>query len=115
LLDAGAKVAFGSDAPVEDPDALKGIAFAAFRTRPGEQPFQPEQCVTVEQALTAYTATPQELVGMAGRRGAIVPGQDADLVVLAHDVLTAHTLEEIRGAHVLTTVVDGRVVFSATR
>jgi predicted amidohydrolase YtcJ len=115
LLDAGAKVAFGSDAPVEDPDALKGIAFAAFRTRPGEQPFQPEQCVTVEQALTAYTATPQELVGMAGRRGAIVPGQDADLVVLAHDVLTAHTPEEIRGAHVLTTVVDGRVVFSATR
>ena len=73
LLDSGAVVANGSDAPVEELDPLAGIAAGVLRTideRPG---WHPEQAVTVEQALHASTVAPAWLAGDEHRRGKLLP------------------------------------------
>ncbi len=113
LLDSGVKLDFGSDAPVEDPDALKGIAFAAFRTRVGELPYQSEQCVSVQDALTAYTMAPQNSVGLSGQRGNLAEGQDADIVVLSRDILGDNDQQTLRSTRVLATIVAGDAAFKA--
>lgn len=113
LLDSGANLSFGSDAPVEDPDALKGIAFAAFRTRTGELPYQNEQRISVQDALTAYTIAPQESLGLAGQRGNLALGQDADVVVLSRNILGDTEPQAIRSTKVLATIVAGNVAFDA--
>jgi len=113
LLDSGVELDFGSDAPVEDPDALKGIAFAAFRTRAGELPYQSEQCVSVQDALIAYTMAPQNSVGLSGQRGNLAEGQDADIVVLSRDILGDNDPQALRSARVLATIVAGNVAFEA--
>jgi predicted amidohydrolase YtcJ len=111
LLDSGVELDFGSDAPVEDPDALKGIAFAAFRTRAGELPYQSEQCISVQDALTAYTVAPQSSVGLFGQRGNLAEGQDADVVVLSRDILEDKDSLAVCSTHVLATIVAGDLAF----
>ena len=113
LLDSGVELDFGSDAPVEDPDALKGITFAAFRTRAGELPYQSEQCISVQDALTAYTVAPQSSVGLFGQRGNLAEGQDADIVVLSRDILEDKDSLAVRSTHVLATIVAGDLAFKA--
>jgi predicted amidohydrolase YtcJ len=98
---------------VEDPDALKGIAFAAFRTRAGELPYQSEQCISVQDALTAYTVAPQSSVGLFGQRGNLVEGQDADIVVLSRDILGDNEPLALRSTQVLATIVAGDLAFKA--
>jgi predicted amidohydrolase YtcJ len=111
LLESGAELNFGSDAPVENPDALKGIAFAAFRTRSGELPYQSEQCISIQDALTAYTVAPQSSVGLFGQRGNLVEGQDADVVVLSRDILGDNDPQTVRSTQVLATIVAGDLAF----
>lgn len=113
LLQSGADLVFGSDAPVEDPDALKGIAFATFRTRPGEEPYQVGECISVSDALTAYTVAPQASLGLLGQRGNLIEGQDADIVVLSNNILEDADPETVRSKHVLVTIVAGEVAFTA--
>ncbi|MCX6085672.1 MAG: amidohydrolase [Caldiserica bacterium] len=113
LLASGAELNFGSDAPVETPDALKGIAFAAFRTRSGELPYQSDQCISIQDALTAYTVAPQRSVGMAGQRGNLVEGQDADIVVLSRDILGDSDPQTVQSTRVLATIVAGDLAFKA--
>jgi predicted amidohydrolase YtcJ len=113
LLQSGAELIFGSDAPVEDPDALKGIAFASFRTRSGEEPYQSGQCISVADALTAYTVAPQASLGLLGQRGNLVEGQDADVVVLSRDILHDTDPQSVRSTRVLATIVAGETAFLA--
>jgi predicted amidohydrolase YtcJ len=113
LLQSGAELTFGSDAPVEDPDALKGIAFATFRTRSGEEPYQSGQCITVADALTAYTVAPQASLGLLGQRGNLIEGQDADVVVLSRDILHDTDPDSVRSTRILATIVAGETVFLA--
>ena len=77
LLDAGVRLAGGSDAPVEELDPLAGLRAAA------------ECGVTFDEALTSFTATPAWLEGAEHRRGRLSPGSDADLVVLDGDRVRA--------------------------
>ena len=113
LLSAGTDLCFGSDAPVEDPDPLKGMSFAAFRERAEEEPYQPEQCISLSEALSAYTVVPQDTVGLAGVRGNLVEGQDADVVVLSHNVLRSKGPDDVRSACVAATIVNGAVAYRA--
>src|SRR5215207_1450013 len=77
LLDAGVRLAGGSDAPVEPLDPLAGIAAA-------------QECgVTREEALESFTAAPAWLESAEDRRGRLSPGYDADLVVLDGDRVRA--------------------------
>jgi predicted amidohydrolase YtcJ len=85
LLDAGVRLAGGSDAPVEDLDPLAGLRAAA------------ECGVSRDEALTSFTVAPAWLEGADARRGRLSPGYDADLVVLD-------------GGRVRATMVAGRWV-----
>lgn len=115
LLDQGATLAFGSDWTVVPMDPILGIyAAVTRRTLDGKNPdgWVPEERITVEEALRAYTAGNAYGVFAEGRRGKLAPGYLADLVLLDRD-LTRIPPEEIEQAAVKATVVGGRVVFSA--
>ena len=107
LFDAGALLANGSDAPVEELDPLAGIVAGVRRTLDERPPWRPEQAVTVEEALRAATVAPAWLEGQERRRGTLAPGRLADLVVLDRDPLDCRP-EELRELRVLATMVGGR-------
>jgi predicted amidohydrolase YtcJ len=114
LLDAGAKVVFGSDWFVAPPTPLEGIyAAVTRRTLDGQNPggWIPEQRVSVEQALRAYTRDAAFASFRESDTGTIERGKLADFVILDRD-LTRIPPETIADARVLTTVVGGRVVYS---
>ena len=112
LLDRGAVLAFGSDWTVAPIEPLLGISAAVTRrTLDGENPegWVPQERISVEEALRAYTAGNAYGVFAEGRRGKLAPGFLADLVLLDRD-LTRIPPEEIERATVKATVVGGRVV-----
>jgi predicted amidohydrolase YtcJ len=111
LWDTGAVIANGSDAPVEDLDPLLGLRAGALRTLDERPPWRPEQVLTVEETLLASTVNAAWLAGDERRRGRLIPGQLADLVVLDRDPLGCEpeALAEIR---VVATMVGGRWVHS---
>ncbi len=115
LLDQGATLSFGSDWTVAPIDPILGIyAAVTRRTLDGKNPngWVPEEKITVEEALRAYTAGNAYGVFAEGRRGRLAPGYLADLVLLDRDI-TRIPPKEIEQAQVKATVVGGRVVFSA--
>jgi predicted amidohydrolase YtcJ len=110
LLDAGARLAFGSDWPVVSCDPVPGIAAAVTgRTLDGEV-FQPEQTLTVEEALLAYTTGAAEALRCPGL-GHLTPGAPGDLVIWDEDPFDADWAAQ--PPRVAATVVGGRVVYSA--
>jgi predicted amidohydrolase YtcJ len=115
LRDAGATLAFGSDWSVAPPTPLEGIyAAVTRRTLDGAHPggWVPEQKITVEDALRAYTAG-GAYAGFAERdAGTLERGKLADFVLVDRD-LTRVPPETIRDARVTMTVVGGRVVYEA--
>ena len=104
LVDSGAVIANGSDAPIEELDPLAGIRAGVRRTIDERPAWHPEQAVTVEQALHATCVAPAWLAGDERRRGRLLPGFLADLVVLDRDPL------EDLDAQVVATMVGGRWV-----
>jgi predicted amidohydrolase YtcJ len=116
MAEAGAPLAFGSDAPVEAPDPFAGMAAAISRTDAAGEPFGgwlPEQTVSREQALAAYTAAAAHAGFAEGRFGRLAVGERADFVVLDRDPLLANA-EEMRAIRVLSTWVAGRKVYDAS-
>ncbi|WP_210480964.1 amidohydrolase [Naasia sp. SYSU D00948] len=101
LLDAGAVLALGSDAPVAALDPWQGIAAAVHRTADERPPWHPEQGIRVEEALAASTR---------GRRD-VLPGDVADLAVLDRDPLAAPAAE-LRTMPVAATLLGGRITHS---
>jgi predicted amidohydrolase YtcJ len=113
LLDAGATLAFGSDWFVAPPTPLEGIYAATTRRtlddrRPGG--WVPEQKITVEEALRAYTRGSAYASFDEKDKGVLVPGALADFAIIDHD-LTRIPAEQIRDARVVLTAVGGRVVY----
>jgi predicted amidohydrolase YtcJ len=106
LLDSGAVVANGSDAPIEELDPLAGIRAGVLRTLDDRPGWRPEQALSVEQALEATCVTPAWLSGDEHRRGKLLPGFYADLVVLDRDPLACEP-EELPGLRVVATMVGG--------
>jgi predicted amidohydrolase YtcJ len=107
-------LAFGSDWTVAPIDPILGIYGAVTRrTLDGKNPdgWVPEEKITVEEALRAYTAGDAYGVFAEDRRGKIAPGYLADLVLLDRD-LTRIPPEQIEQAAVEATVVGGRVVYA---
>lgn len=114
FLDAGAILAFGSDAPIEPADVLAGIRAAVTRQRADGTPdggFEPEERVTAGEALAAYTSGAALAAGLEHRAGRIAVGCDADFVALGADPTVADP-ETIAAIAVAGTIVDGEVVFA---
>lgn len=117
LIEKKAHVAFGSDWPVAPTEPLFGIWSAVTRqTLDGKNPegWVPEQKISVEQALHAYTWEDAYGVFADKSRGKLAPGYQADLVLLGAD-LTRIPPGQIRDVPVLTTVVGGKVVYRGPR
>jgi predicted amidohydrolase YtcJ len=109
-LDAGARLAFGSDSPIEPFDPLQGLYAAVTRRHPNGslvEGWRTDACLTVDEALRAYTVGPAYAAGLEDRQGRIQPGFYADLVVLNTDPyqLDPAALDSL---HVIATIVGGQ-------
>jgi predicted amidohydrolase YtcJ len=107
LLRSGALVANGSDAPVEELDPLAGIRAGVMRTIDGRESWRPQDALTIDEALHASTVAPAWLSGDERRRGRLMPGCLADLVVLSRDPVTCPP-DELESVEVVATMVGGR-------
>lgn len=113
ILQAGGSLAFGTDAPVEPVDALAGLAVAISRTDAGGDPFggwRPEETISREQALAAYTAGAAYAGFAEGRFGRLAEGERADFVMLSADPLMANPAD-LRRIRVLETWIAGQRVY----
>jgi predicted amidohydrolase YtcJ len=113
LLDRNVVLAFGSDWSVAPLDPLLGIyAAVTRRTLDGKHPegWVPEQRITVEEALRAYTSAGAFASFAEGTRGRLAPGMKADVVLIDRD-LTRIPAAEIEQATIRTTIVGGKVVY----
>jgi predicted amidohydrolase YtcJ len=109
LLDSGAVVANGSDAPIEELDPLAGIRAGVTRTIDRRDGWRMQEALTVEQALHATTVAPAWVAGDERTRGKLVPGYLADLVVLSRDPAECPP-DELESVEVVATMVSGRWV-----
>lgn len=113
-LEAGAVLAFGSDAPVESPNPFGGIHAAVTRRgangNPGPEGWYPQQRLTLAQALDGFTAGPAYLSGMDHRLGRLTPGYLSDLIVLDQDPfeLDPHDLKDLKPS---STMIGGEWVY----
>lgn len=114
LLDAGTRLAFGSDAPVESPNPFLGLHAAVNRTRPsgypGPQGWYPEQRIQLAEALAGYTTGPAYAAGLERRLGQLAPGFYADLIVLREDPFEL-PLQELHSLQPAATMVAGEWVW----
>ncbi len=111
----GAKLAFGSDAPVELPDPFAGLAAAITRQGPDGQPFggwQPQERVTREEALAAYTVNGAYAGFAEGRFGRLVRGERADFLLVDRDPMLAAP-GDLRETKVLQSWVNGRLAWDS--
>ncbi|WP_062517219.1 amidohydrolase [Demequina gelatinilytica] len=100
LIDAGATLALGSDAPVAPLDPWIAISAAVHRTRDGRPGWHPEQSITLDEAIAAST------------RSRVAPGNPADLAVLDAEPGTADAAA-LRALPVALTLMGGRVTHAA--
>jgi predicted amidohydrolase YtcJ len=110
VLDSGATLAFGSDAPVEDPNPFIGIHAAITRQRfdgsPTPNGWIPEEKITLMEAFKAYTSGPAFASGQENEIGKIIPGYFADLIVLEEDPFELEN-DQIRDIDPVGTMVGG--------
>lgn len=115
LLDAGAVLALGTDWTVAPLDPMLTIyAAVTRRTLDGKNSngWIPEQKISVEEAVRAYTVGSAFAESAEGVKGTITPGKLADLVILSSDIFQINPIE-IEKVKVMITILDGRVVYEA--
>lgn len=107
FLDHGIPLVGSSDRPVADGSPLLAVQFMVERASASGQLIGPDEAVTVDQALHAYTVAGARACHWEGRLGSLTPGKNADLVVLADDPRSVDT-SRIGTIEVVETYVDGR-------
>ena len=113
ILEAGGKLAFGSDAPVEPADVFAGIAAAISRTDANGEPFggwRAQETVSREQALAAFTSEAAYAGFADGRFGRLIPGERADFLFVDRDPMLASP-GDIRETEIREVWVSGQRVF----
>jgi predicted amidohydrolase YtcJ len=112
LLDTGARIANGTDAPVEDVSPLQNFHATVTRQDASGQPpggFDPDQKLTRAEALRTMTLEAAYFSFAEGEKGSIEAGKVADLVVLSQDILAVPD-EALLKTEILATIVDGKVL-----
>ncbi len=111
MLDHGVTLAFGTDYPVESISPFRGLYAAITRMNDtGTQTFQPQERLTIQQAIYAYTQASAFAEFREQVKGRLEPGMLADFVVLDRDITKA-TPQEVLKTGVVRTVVGGKTVF----
>jgi hypothetical protein len=118
LLESGALLALGSDAPVADPNPFLGIHAAVCRqktTNMAAGSWYGAERLTMAQTIAGYTIGAAKAAGWDDVSGTITPGKLADFIVLDRDLFTLEaqgiTGSEIAETEVITTIFDGRIVY----
>jgi len=110
----GARVVFGSDAPVDSPNPFWSIHAAVTRRKangfPGKNGWHPELRVPLDKALEAYTIGPAAAGGKSGQQGSLAPGYWADLIVMEKDPFSCSE-DELRELRPSATMVGGEWVW----
>ncbi len=112
LLNSGAIVTNGTDAPVEDVDPIPSIYASVTRQLAEGVTFFPEQCLTREEALRSYTIDCAYAAFEENLKGSLVPGKLADIVVLSQDLLGCSD-QDILNTKVEMTIVGGEIKYRA--
>jgi predicted amidohydrolase YtcJ len=105
LLDSGAHLIFGSDAPVEDPDPLPGLHAAVHREKWDDQ----SETISPHEALVAYTSAPAYASGELANRGTLERNKLADLTFFSEDPIAT----AFHGIQVIGTMINGEFVFGS--
>lgn len=114
LLDTGVIIPFGSDFPVEKIEPIRGFYSAVTRKHEDGKPdegFFPEQLMTRKEALKGFTIWAAHAGFMEDTVGSLEVGKKADLIIMDRDIMKVPE-EELLGAVVLKTFVDGKQVYS---
>ena len=113
FLNKGVPLAFGTDYPVEPVTPFRGLYAAVTRkSENGKQEYFPEQRLTVDQAIAAYTKGSAFAEFEDKEKGQLIAGMLADFIVLDRDV-AAVSPEKLLVTRVLRTVVGGKTVYEA--
>jgi predicted amidohydrolase YtcJ len=113
FLDNKIPMAFGTDYPVEPITPFRGLYAAVTRkSEDGKKTYYPEQKLTIDEAIAAYTTGSAYAEFAEKEKGTLAPGMLADFVVLDRDI-TKVKPEEILKTKVLRTVVGGKTVYEA--
>jgi predicted amidohydrolase YtcJ len=115
LMNAGSRIPGGSDYPVESIDPLLGIYAAVTRQDLQGNPaggWMPDQRLTIEEAVRAFTIDAAWAVGQDKERGSIEKGKLADLTILGADIMKIDP-GEIPGTEIIATIVGGRMEYRA--
>jgi hypothetical protein len=114
MLEKGAVLVFGSDAPVDPIEPLTGIYAAVARRRPDGAPgpggWFPEQRLTMAETINAYTMGPAYASGREDKMGSISPGKLADLTIFDRDIYSIPR-DELLEIGVAGTMVGGRMLY----
>ena len=110
LLDSGAVLANGTDAPVEDIDPRSSFYASVARITADGTAFFPEQAMTREEALRSYTLSNAYAAFEEDVKGSITSGKFADIVVLSKDIMTIPA-EEIPSSEIVYTIVGGKILY----
>ena len=113
LLKSGAVVINGTDAPVEKVNPIASFYASVSRRLPNGEVFFPKQRMTREQALRSYTIDAAYAAFEEDVKGSITPGKLADMVVLSNNI-TECAEGEIAKTKIAHTIVDGKLVYSAS-
>ncbi|NOX88971.1 MAG: amidohydrolase [Calditrichaeota bacterium] len=114
LWQSGAVVTNGTDAPVEAVDPMANFYALITRRMDNGKYFYPEQSLSADQALRAYTLNNAYAAFEEDLKGSLEAGKLADITVLSRDILTV-TPDRIKNTKVLYTIVGGRVLYSSKR
>jgi hypothetical protein len=112
LLESGAVICNGTDAPVEDVDPIKCYYSSVTRKSKDGTTFYPEQIMTRMEALKSYTTNGAYASFEEKIKGKIEPGMLADLTVLSNDIINCSD-DEILGTKVLYTIIDGKIKYQS--
>jgi predicted amidohydrolase YtcJ len=114
LLNDGATLVFGSDAPIDPIEPLSGLYAAVTRRlsdgAPGPDGWHPEQRLSVSEAVQAYTMGAAVTSGREDVLGSIEPGKLADFTILDRDIFSVSP-DELKEAKIAATVVGGKILY----
>lgn len=112
LRKAGARLAFGSDVPIETCNVFQGTHAALKRSRRNDpRSWHPEECLTIREVVEAYTSGAAYAAGTEQWQGRLDVGKWADFMVVSNDLFTCSP-EEIPDIRVSKMIVGGRVVYA---